>query len=1086
MQLKRGTKFTYNSDLQSISITSDQDSVLVCYRVLPLELFKNLGNRPLSQYDPSETAPSSQSQITEELPLFDFGKRVETAGFISRGITFGNRQNLFVNSTLNLQMNGKISDNLSIEALITDQNIPFQPEGNTQQIRDFDNVYIKLYNQNFEMIAGDVVLTNPLEKDYFLKYYKNVQGLQLSYKSKIGNWNSYTSVATSASKGKFASIALEAREGVQGPYQLRGPNGERFIVVLANSERVFLDGVMLERGFDRDYVIDYNLGQIIFNTNVLITQFSVLRVDFEYAEQFYTRTSSAIAQSLKNKSTEIRINHYQEKDNAFGSFGFQPSDNDLDILRSIGDNTELAQVSGVDSVSYSPDRILYEEKDTVDLDGISSQIFIYSTDPDAAFFSVFFTEVGFGNGDYVLSSSTANGQVYEWVSPQGGQSQGNYAAARKVPLPISKRMTTFGVENQISAHESVSNEIAISTVDQNLYSSIDDGDNQAIGWAGFLKSEGRELGNGYKMKASLNWEIDQSGFRAMDRYRPILFDRDWDIQTDTTLTTDLIVSLQAAVEKNESQKISYNVVRRDRPEVLDGWQHRFGLNQKVGNLHLESDNFYLKNELQALQSDWVRSLTDVSFRKGRLVPGYIYSVDQNQKSLGDSVVASQMYYSAHELYLTNSDSSNSRYRFSYQIREDQSPKDGKMEEFTFSENYRASYSRKFRDHDLELTGSLRKIENRLTNQTDEWLNTRLNWFGKFFQENVTNRLTYQIGNVRELRRNFIFIEVGGNQGTHAWRDENGDGIKDLNEFYEAINPDERQYAKFFTLTDDFVSAFETRFQNVVDFRFPRKWRSSMGIRKFLSRWNGRISINAHFKTTASAIHKRLDPFSLELSEEDVLFAANRWNYNLQYNQFEDGLGWEGTRSLTQRKQLLTNGFELGERSEWSMGTRWRFSREYTITFRNEWSRHLNSSDFLANRNLNISSYGLGPEFTWQPSNTFRVVSGFFYENRVNNRSENMVTSNLSEWFSRITWNKLQKGNLNGQIRSIRIDYDGELNSFTSYQMLEGLRPGLNTTWRLNWQQTLGKGIQMTLQYNGRSSENQAPIHTGTMIFTAFF
>jgi len=55
-------------------------------------------------------------------------------GILKRGISSGNTQNIFVNSPLNLQLEGAIADNLNIRASNTDKNVPLQSEGNTQQI----------------------------------------------------------------------------------------------------------------------------------------------------------------------------------------------------------------------------------------------------------------------------------------------------------------------------------------------------------------------------------------------------------------------------------------------------------------------------------------------------------------------------------------------------------------------------------------------------------------------------------------------------------------------------------------------------------------------------------------------------------------------------------------------------------------------------------------------------------------------------------------------------------------------------------------------------------------------------------------
>ena len=70
------------------------------------------------------------------------------------------------------------------------------------------------------------------------------------------------------------------QEGVQGPYRLQGQNGEAYITVIANSERVYFDGRLLTRGFDYDYVIDYNSAEITFTPYLLVTRYNRMRVDF--------------------------------------------------------------------------------------------------------------------------------------------------------------------------------------------------------------------------------------------------------------------------------------------------------------------------------------------------------------------------------------------------------------------------------------------------------------------------------------------------------------------------------------------------------------------------------------------------------------------------------------------------------------------------------------------------------------------------------------------------------------------------------------------------------------------------------------
>ncbi|MCB0663623.1 MAG: hypothetical protein KDC24_12835, partial [Saprospiraceae bacterium] len=114
------------------------------YRVLPFDL-----GRPYFKIDtqylrqPLDRILIPYNPYAEDNRLPDFGS-LQYNGTFARGISFGNSQNLVLNSNLNLQMTGRLTNDIEVLASVSDNSIPLQPEGNTAQLQEFDKVYIQL------------------------------------------------------------------------------------------------------------------------------------------------------------------------------------------------------------------------------------------------------------------------------------------------------------------------------------------------------------------------------------------------------------------------------------------------------------------------------------------------------------------------------------------------------------------------------------------------------------------------------------------------------------------------------------------------------------------------------------------------------------------------------------------------------------------------------------------------------------------------------------------------------------------------------------------------------------------------------
>ncbi|MEM6770312.1 MAG: hypothetical protein AAF597_07010, partial [Bacteroidota bacterium] len=304
------------------------DSVHVRYRVLPFALgatAKLIDSTTLVQEEAGLVIGGYDEYVRSG--LFDNDSKVRTTGSFSRAISFGNRQDLVLNSAFNLQLEGDIGNGIQVAAAITDESLPVQPEGTTQQLREFDRIFIQLRKNRSQLTAGDYELRNP--DGYFLQFFKKLEGATFTTVSGtstssagaadagaeegtekqrkatlprsarsgappqrgtsgwggVGEGTITTTASIAVARGQFTRQQIQPVEGNQGPYQLTGDGGQRFLIILAGTERIFLDGKLLVRGLDGDYTIDYNLAEITFTPRRLITRDSRITAEYEFADQ---------------------------------------------------------------------------------------------------------------------------------------------------------------------------------------------------------------------------------------------------------------------------------------------------------------------------------------------------------------------------------------------------------------------------------------------------------------------------------------------------------------------------------------------------------------------------------------------------------------------------------------------------------------------------------------------------------------------------------------------------------------------------------------------------------------------------------
>ncbi len=1056
----------------------------VCYRVLPAALQKKFRLTSVGKYDSTALfrppKGSNGPLISRREELFDLGE-INQGGHISRGITVGNTQDLFVNSSLNLNLEGKISNDLNIRASITDQTIPYQPEGNTQQLQDFDNVFVELYNDKFSIVGGDVVLQN--KDTYFLRYLKNVQGGLVSVKTA----GSTSSLGLSAAKGQFASVTVAVAEGILGPYKVPSPANQGYVIIIANSEKVFIDGKQLVRGYNNDYTLDYNQAEINFTSNVVITNYSRVRIDYEYAVRDFTRSVMSINHTRQFGKLSLSATYYKEADNPNRPLFTELSEADKGLLQQVGNEVDKAVVTSARQAEFSPDKILYFLKDTLTADNRPVQVYQHTTQNLATLYTVSFVDVGAGKGSYVIKEYLAQGRVYAWVGP----GKGSYAPYKQLAAPNKKEMLSLRAGMQLNQFAEVYVESAFSNQDKNLFSGIGNETNKGYALKGGINIKDQPvtgLGD-YKLQLLADIEYLEQNFLAIDRFRRVEFDRDWSYKPlDTLPAQDLIISTAIGLRKDAGNGFLYQYNNRNKENQVVGAQHLLTVNKLLGKLQVNANGLSTRSNLYLNKvAAWNKVFAE-TYLQGSIQPGYRYQLEQNTvRTMTDSLVSSANYFAIHEVFIRNNPAARTKFELAYATRNDRAPVNGELRQAGKADNARARLTSTLGGHAISMVLNYRIFDDMLKNDAVESITGRVDWTGDIIKQVWRSELNYSVANARVPKREYVFIEVPTGQGTHTWRDDNGDGIKDLNEFYEAIFFDEKNYIKLYVNTSEFIDAYENVFNYRATLKAPKNWRQKPGILNLLARISNTTSWASQYRTTENTMPARLIPFLSDIDEDQVLSLREALRTTFFINKSNPKFGLYVGYATFRKKYLYTNGFESRDDEEVNLTIRWNINRVYNLKLRSLSATRLNRSDYLAGRNYDIKAYEIGPSFSWQPKPTFRLTGRYTMGIKNSyNSSEKPGQAALSEIIGELKMGLAAKYMLNATAKFSKVAYDGNELTPLGYEMLQGLRPGDNFSWSVGWQQRLLNGLQINLFYEGRKPEGVAIIHSGRASVSALF
>ncbi|HLG94097.1 MAG TPA: hypothetical protein VI546_04610, partial [candidate division Zixibacteria bacterium] len=176
------------------------------------------------------------------------------SGQKSLGLTYSPVGDAEFSQSLSLALKGKLSERVGFSANVSDRNLPSGSGTFSKRLEQFDQIGFGFNFPQGNLSLGDLFFKG--NAGSFLNFERKISGLGAA----LHTPKESLAVAFGSGPGEFRTMLLAGQEGKQGPYYFAPSRS--FIV--PGSEKVYLDGVLLNSGREADYEIDYERSSVTF------------------------------------------------------------------------------------------------------------------------------------------------------------------------------------------------------------------------------------------------------------------------------------------------------------------------------------------------------------------------------------------------------------------------------------------------------------------------------------------------------------------------------------------------------------------------------------------------------------------------------------------------------------------------------------------------------------------------------------------------------------------------------------------------------------------------------------------------------
>lgn len=1052
------------------------DSVYVRYLQYPDFMTKTYKLYDTSQIvDKPNILQSIRSSSRENATINSPFEGLNTSGSLTRGITVGNNQNAVVNSVLDLQISGKLAEDINVRASIQDNNIPIQSDGYSQKLDQFDQVFIELYGKSWNVRAGDLFLEN--RKSSILNFNKKVQGIatDFTFGTEDKTTRFYNSVGLV--RGQYSRSTFTGKEGNQGPYKLTGSNGELYVLVISGSERVYVNGVLLERGENKQYTIDYNAGEVVFNPTFPINSEMRINVEYQFSDRNYNRFVTYNAITHQQSKWNFGAYLYAESDIKNQPLQQSLSDDQKIILSQAGDDKQKMVASSSFSETYDANKIQYIKQI------INSQdVFVYATQEAPEVYSVRFSYKGKNKGNYILTDVNLVDKIYQYVAPINGISQGDYEPLINLIAPTNSKVASFETSYKNKDKTDIRAEIGISQKDGNLFSAVDDTNNTGI--ATKISFNQLVLNKKWKTNVFGGFQLIQETFNPIERLFTIEFNRDWNLNAPKGNQSLLTSGVEVKLPENGNIRYEFN--RLQFGDDFSGNKHYVSSSITRNKWHLDVAGNAMQSSGTFADSRFLRSQNRAKYQFYKNWVGGSFRYENNQEKRNDTqqFSANTQRFQEYGTFVGRGDSTKVYVELGYLQRANDSLSLGVLQRVNVSNSYYIKSKLIETDNNsLSVFLNYRRL-----NYTDPnkkaipSLNSRLLYNTYLFNKKTQINTLYETVSGTIAQQDFTYLEVDSGKGVYVWNDYNANGIKELSEFEIAKFIDQAKYIRVFLPNQIYLKTHQNKFSSTVTLN-PTNWQNDTGFKKVASHFYNQTSYLIERKIKQQQNGFDLNPFAT--NTQDALGINASVRNSLFYNRGKQ----KNSTTYTFLKSSIKNQLATGAQDNSTLSHQITYTHllqsTWLFNFLTKTYQDKSTSQNFVTRNYLIDGFQLSPKIGYVFSTSATV--DLFYEFQLKNNQigfkESLSQHRLGTSF---IYSGIKNASLNGEFSFYKNQYTGDANSSVAYQILEGLLPGNNITWRLLMQRNITQFLDINLNYQGRKSDASKAIHTGNIQLRAYF